>query len=220
MIGDVSDTYDQTSGKRGVIEHQDLSVDCAGLVHIMYYENRERSSSVWAGAEQDHAHSRLFHAVGPPGGPFVHHALGCYNSCRLVETADGRFHYFLTRGARGQAESVWYSTGCGPSVPAAAAAAAGSAVAAADPCWARHKLSAPVQLEGVGPLHHFFVSSPRAGGSIGAEIDCYWHGARESQPHEVMYGRLTPAAHASWCPYSESAQPAQGMETGLEQPRL
>ena len=91
-------------------------------------------------------------------------------------------HYLLTRGMRGSAESVWH--------------------AVSDPGeWGT--ISAPTQLPGCGPLHHLFVSSPRAGGTCEAEIDLYWTGApRPPDPavaacsEQAWYARLTPKPRA------------------------
>ena len=34
-------------------------IDRKGLVHILFFENRQLSGAVWAGSEQDAANSRL-----------------------------------------------------------------------------------------------------------------------------------------------------------------
>ena len=182
QIADVSDTLDEATGQRGNLDHQELMIDRKGLVHILFFENRQLSGAVWAGSEQDAANSRLFHSVGPAGGPFETWCLGSYNSGRLYETLDGRMHYLLTRGMRGSAESVWHAV----SEPGV---------------WGT--ISAPAQLPGCGPLHHLFISSPRAGGSCEAEIDLYWTGApRPPDPavaacsEQVWYARLTPKPRA------------------------
>ena len=170
VISDVSDTFTPADGTRGTTEQQDLLLDDQGRVHLMYFENRERVTSVWAATGQDHANSRLFHAMGPPGGPFAHRCLGSYNSGRLHQSPDGRMHFLMTRGRRGAAKELYYAVG--------------------EP-WG--KISEPVPLEMPGRFWHAFVSTRRAGGTPTSYLDCYWTGAYESKSNEVWYGRLTPA---------------------------
>lgn len=171
VVADVSDTFDEIEGTRGTVDHQDLFVDAEGLVHLIYFENRQLSREVWAATGQDSSQSRLYHAVGSPGGPFQSWCLGAFNSGRLYQTLDGRFHYLLTCGRRGSANSIWYASG-----------------ESGD--WGR--ISDPVQLSGIGPLWHLSVSSVRSGASIEAEIDCYWTGPFGGNSNEVYFGRLTP----------------------------
>lgn len=171
VVSDLRDTFDAATGARGTTDHQDLLVDDEGLVHLVYYENRQRSRQVWAGTDQDPAHSRLYHAVGPPGGPYRAWCLGAFNSGRLYEAADGRFHYFLTFGRRAAAQRVCYAVG--------------------EPGdWGR--ISAPVPLAGAGPLWHFFVNAARSGGTRAAVVDAYWTGPLGGNSNEVFYGCLTP----------------------------
>ena len=193
VVSDVSDTFDGNA--RGTTDHQDLTLDAQGRVHLTYYENRQPSTTVWAGQGQDPADSEVYHAVGGPGGPFAHFRLGKgFNSCRVCQTPDGRFHYLMTRGGRGKAEGLWYATG-------------------EDGGWDR--ISEPVPLEMPGrfwyfstsrtqaggtptPVErpsrfwHFFTSTTRAGGTRMPFIDGYWTGAYQENSNEVWYGRLTP----------------------------
>jgi hypothetical protein len=171
VVSDVADTYHEASGARGTTDHQELFVDAEGLVHLTYYENRQPSTTVWAGRGQEAADSRLYHAVGPPGGPFQAWCLGAFNSGRLYQTPDGRLHYLLTRGLRAAAESVWYAVGD---------AGDGS------------RISEPVRLDGVGPLWHLFVNAVRAGGTRADVIDAYWTGPHGGNSNEVFYGCLRP----------------------------
>lgn len=168
VVSDVSDTF--AEGKRGTTEQQDLLLDAEGRVHLLYFENRQPSGTVWAATGQDQAASRLYHAVGEPGGSFTHFCLGNYNSGRLYQTPDGRMHYLLTRGRRGDAESLWYAVGSED--------------------WA--SLSEPVQLEVPTRFWHFFTNTTRAGGTCAPFIDCYWTGAYQKNSNEVWYGRLDP----------------------------
>lgn len=171
VVSDVSDTFDEQTGARGTTDHQELFVDAAGLVHLLYYENRQPSREVWAATGQDVANSRLYHAVGPPGGPFRHWCLGAYNSGRVCETPDGRLHYLLTRGRRAAAETVDYAVG--------------------DPgTWDR--ISKPQPLDGLGPFWHLSISPTRAGASLADVVDAYWTGPLGGNSNEVFYGRLTP----------------------------
>ena len=169
VISDVSDTFDGTA--RGTTDHQDLMLDMEGRVHLTYYENRQPVTTVWAGMGQDSGNSLLYHAVGDPDGPFTHFCVGNFNSGRLYQGPDGRVHYFLTRGKRGNAEGVWYAVG------------------EADR-WDR--VSEPVRLEMPSRLWHFFTNTTRAGGTRAPFVDCYWTGASQQNSNEVFYGRLTP----------------------------
>ncbi len=169
VISDVSDTFDGRA--RGTTDHQGLMMDMRGRVHLTYYENREPSTTVWAGRGQDPGNSLLYHAVGGPGGPFSHFCLGNFNGGRVYQGPDGRFHYFLTRGGRGNAEGVWYAVG-------------------EDGGWDR--ISEPVQLDMPSRLWHFFTNTTRAGGARSPFVDCYWTGASQENSNEVYYGRLTP----------------------------
>ncbi len=168
VVSDVSDTF--AGGKRGTTEQQDLLVDAEGRVHFVYFENRQPSSAVWAATGQEQSASRLYHAVGEPGGPFTHFCLGNYNSARLYQTPDGRMHYLLTRGRRGDAESLWYAAGTED--------------------WSH--ISEPVQLELPSRFWHFFINTARAGGTRTPFIDCYWTGAYQQNSNQVWYGRLDP----------------------------
>ena len=170
FISDVSDTYTPADGARGTTEQQDLLVDADGLVHLIYYENRQRAKTIWAGKGQDHCHSRLYHAVGPPGGPFRHFCLGSYNSGRLYQGPDGRMHYLLTRGRRGAAEELYYAVDLD-----------------------QEQIREPLKLAMPGPFWHAFINTRRAGGTITPFIDSYWTGAYEAKSNEVWYGRLTPS---------------------------
>ncbi len=169
VISDVSDTFDGRA--RGTTDHQDLMMDMRGRVHLTYYENRQPAATVWAGRGQDPENSLLYHAVGGPGGPFKHFCLGNFNGGRVYQGPDGRFHYFLTRGGRGNAEGVWYAAG-------------------EDGGWDR--ISEPVQLDLPSRLWHFFTNTTRAGGARSPFVDCYWTGASQENSNEVYYGRLTP----------------------------
>jgi hypothetical protein len=168
VVSDVSDTF--AEGKRGTTEQQDLLLDAEGGVHLIYFENRQPSGTVWAATGQDQAASRLYHAVGEPGGSFTHFYLGNFNSGRLYQTPDGRMHYFLTRGRRGDAESLWYAAGTED--------------------WSR--ISEPVPLELPSRFWHFFTNTTRAGGTRAPFVDCYWTGAYRQNSHQVWYGRLDP----------------------------
>ena len=170
VISDVTDTFTPADGARGTTEQQDLLIDDQGQVHIIYFENRQRVTTVWAAMGQDHANSRLYHAMGPPGGPFAHRYLGSYNSGRLCQSPDGQMHFLLTKGRRGAAEELHYAVG--------------------EP-WGR--ISKPVPLAMPGRFWHVFVSTRRAGGTPTSFIDCYWTGAYENKSNEVWYGRLSPA---------------------------
>ncbi len=168
-ISDVSSTF--VEGARGTTEQQDLLLDRQGLLHLVYFANREPSREVWAGTGQDQRNSRLSHRVGPPGGPFEAVELGRYNSGRLYESLDGRMHYLLTRGRRGDAESLWYAR----SEPG---------------CW--DTMSEPVELPMPGRFWHVFTNTLRAGGTQTTAIDCYWTGASRGKSNEVWYGCLVP----------------------------
>jgi hypothetical protein len=168
VVSDVSDTF--AEGKRGTTEQQDLLIDAQGRVHLIYFENRQPSGAVWAATGQDQGNSRLYHAVGEPGGPFAHFCLGNFNSGRLYQTPDGRMHYLLTRGRRGDAESLWYAAGDGD--------------------WGC--ISEPVKLELPSRFWHFFTNTVRAGGTRAPFIDCYWTGAYQKDSNQVWYGRLDP----------------------------
>ena len=168
VVSDVSDTF--RDGARGTTEQQDLLLDAQGRVHLIYFENRQPSATVWAAMGQELSESRLYHAVGEPGGSLTHFCLGSFNSGRLYQTPDGRMHYLLTRGRRGDAESLWYAVGTGD--------------------WRR--ISQPVQLELPSRFWHFFTNTRRAGGTIVPFIDCYWTGAYQQNSHQVWYGRLDP----------------------------
>ena len=170
VISDVADTFTPADGARGTTEQQDMLLDDQGRVHLIYFENRQRVTTVWAAMGQDHANSRLYHAMGPRGGPFEHRCLGSYNSGRLHQSPDGRMHFLLTRGRRGAAEELHYAVG--------------------EP-WGR--ISEPVPLAMPGRFWHAFISTRRAGGTPTSSIDCYWTGAYESKSNEVWYGRLTEA---------------------------
>ena len=172
LVSDVSDTFDEDSGARGTTDHQELFADDEGLIHLVYYENRQPARGVWAATDQDPHNSRLYHAVGPPGGPFRAWCLGAFNSGRLCQTPDGRVHYLLTRGRRSAAESVWYAAG--------------------EPGdWGR--ISEPVKLEGIGPLWHLFLSSTRAGGTRAGVVDACWTGPFRGNSNEMFYGCLRPS---------------------------
>jgi hypothetical protein len=99
--------------------------------------------------------------------------MGNFNGGRVYETPDGRFHYFLTRGGRSNAEGVWYAAG-------------------EDGAWDR--ISEPVRLDMPSRLWHFFTNTTRAGGTHAPFVDCYWSGPSEQNSNEVFYGRLTPPA--------------------------
>lgn len=166
VVSDVSDTF--AAGKRGTTEQQDLLLDADGRVHLIYFENRQPSDTVWAATGQDHTASRLYHAVGEPGGPFTHVCLGNFNGGRLYQTPDGRMHYLLTRGRRGDAESLWYAAGAGD--------------------WSH--ISKPVPLELPSRFWHVFINTTRVGGTRAPFVDCYWTGAYQQNSHQVWYGRL------------------------------
>jgi len=168
VVSDVCDTF--VDGARGTTDQQDLMLDADGLLHLVYYENRQPSREVWAGNGQDQANSRLYHAVGPPGGPFATWCLGAFTSGRVCQTADGRFHYFLTHGRRGAAESLWYAAG-------------------APGAW--DAIGEPVRLDLPGPFWHAFASATRAGGSSEQDLDLYWTGAYQADSNRAWYGRLT-----------------------------
>lgn len=169
VVSDLSDTV--AGPARGTTEQQDLLLDDQGLVHLLYYENRDPAITVWAGEGQDQAHSRLYHAVGKPDGPLRHWCLGTYNGGRVVQGADGRFHYLLTRGRRGKAEELWYAVG-------------------EEGEWGR--ISAPVRLDLPSRFWHLFLSTVRAGGTRAEVLDCYWTGAYQGNSQQVWYGRLQP----------------------------
>ena len=167
VISDVSDTF--VGLARGTTEQQELLVDTAGRVHLFYYENRDSSTTVWAGEGQDARHSALYHAVGTPGGPWQHWCLGTYNGARLYQDASGRWHYLLIRGRRGKAEELWHATG-------------------ADGAWGR--LTAPVRLDVPTRFWHVFANSHRAGGGCEPELDCYWTGAYQENSQQLWHGRV------------------------------
>jgi len=169
VISDVADTYNPADGGRGTTEQQDLLIDDEGLVHLIYFENRQVAHTIWASSGQDVQHSQLYHAVGPPEGPFEHFCLGSFNSGRLYQTADGYMHYLLTRGRRGAAQELWYARGTTGD-------------------WAH--ISAPVKLEMPAPFWHLYINTQRTGGTQVPFIDCYWTGAYENNSNEVWYGRL------------------------------
>lgn len=174
VMSDVSDTFSEPpagDGARGTTDQQDLFLDREGLLHFVYYENRQPSREVWAGTGQDAANSRLYHAVGPPGGPFKTWCLGNFNSGRLYQTPDGRLHYFLTFGRRAAAQSLWY-----------AVSEAGQ--------W--HCISEPVKLQTGGGFWHFFVNMKRTGGTCVDWVDGYWTGPLGGNSNEVFYGKMTP----------------------------
>lgn len=168
VVSDVSDTL---AGKsRGNTENEDLLVDRKGRAHLLYLVNRQPSATTWAGVGQDRAGDELYHAVGPAGGPFVHHRVGAFSRGRLYQTPDGRLHYLLTRGEWSNFE-LYYATGdeeCGS------------------------PLSEPVRLPTPSPIDHIFVNSTRAGGTPSPEIDCYFTGPYPGRTNRVWYGRLQP----------------------------
>ncbi|NKB66129.1 MAG: hypothetical protein GKR89_03625 [Candidatus Latescibacteria bacterium] len=168
-ISDVSDT--NQNGARGTTEQQDLLFDTQGRVHLIYFQNRQPATTVWASQGQDLENSRLYHAVGPPGGPFEHFCLGNYNSGRLYQSPDGRLHYLLTKGRRGAAQQVHYAVG-------------------QDDDWAH--ISKPFRLRLPGPFWHLSINTPRAGGTRAPVIDCYWTGPYGGNSNQVWYGCLTP----------------------------
>jgi len=167
VVSDVSDTF--CGGERGTTEQQDLMLDEEGNVHLIYFENRQPSSAVWAGTEQDCRESRLFHAVGELGGTFEHYCLGNFNSGRLYQGLDGRMHYLLTRGLRSDAESLWYAVG-----------EAGK--------W--DAISEPVRLSMPSRFWHLFINTVRAGGTRVPFVDCYWTGPYRGESNQVWYGKL------------------------------
>ncbi len=174
VMSDVSDTFAEPpagDGSRGTTDQQDLFLDGDGQLHFVYYENRQPSREVWAGTGQDAANSRLYHAVGPPGGPFQTWCLGNFNSGRLYQTPDGRLHYFLTFGRRGAAQSLWY-----------AVSETGR--------WDR--MSEPMKLDTGGGFWHFFTNIKRTGGTCVDWVDGYWTGPSGGNSNEVFYGRLKP----------------------------
>ena len=173
VVSDVSDTYVLADGARGTTEQQDLFIDDEGLLHLIYFENRQPTKTIWASMGQDLEHSRLYHAIGPPGGPCEHFCLGNFNSARIYQTPDRRLHYLLTRGRRGAASELHYAVG-----------------AAGD--FAR--ISQPAILQMPSPFWHLYINTRRAGGTQAPFIDCYWSGAYTVNSNEVWYGRLTPAA--------------------------
>jgi hypothetical protein len=173
VLSDVSDTFKSPpdgDGSRGTVDQQDFFLDSEGILHFIYYENRQPSREVWAGTGQDASDSRLYHAVGRPGGPFQTWRLGAFNSGRLYQTPDGRMHYFLTFGRRSAAESLWHAV----SEPGQ---------------WDR--ISQPVQLDTGGGFWHFFTGMRRAGSAVSDSIDGYWTGPIGGNSNEVFYGRLT-----------------------------
>jgi hypothetical protein len=170
VVSDLSDTV--AGPARGTTEQQDLLLDDQGLAHLLYYENRDPSTTVWAGEGQDQAQSRLYHAVGTPDGPLRHWCLGTYNGGRVVQGVDGRFHYLLTRGRRGKAEELWYAVG-------------------EEGSWGR--ISAPMRLDLPSRFWHLFLSTVRAGGTRSEVLDCYWTGAYQENSQQVWYGQLQPA---------------------------
>ena len=170
-ISDVTDTYDPADGGRGTTEQQDLWADEQGLIHLVYFVNRQRAKTVWASSGQDWHQSRLYHAVGPAGGPFEHFCLGNFNSGRLYQTPDGTMHYLLTRGRRGAAEELCYARGRPGD-------------------WS--KISEPVKLKTPSPFWHLYTNTRRAGGTQAPFIDCYWSGPYQGESNKVWYGKLTP----------------------------
>lgn len=174
VMSDVSETFSEPptgNGSRGTTDHQDIFMDQEGLLHFLFYENRQTTREVWAGMGQDVKNSRLYHSVGPPDGPFETFCLGNFNSGRLYQTPDGRVHYFLTHGARNASQSLWYAVG-----------EAGQ--------WGR--ISEPVQLNTEGEFWHFFVNTQRAGGTCVDWVDGYWTGPLGKNSNEVFYGKLRP----------------------------
>ena len=169
VISDVSATYQD--GARGTTEQQDLLLDDQGRLHLIYFANRQPAKTVWASTGQDLDNSRLYHAVGPPGGPFEHLCLGTYNSGRLYQTPDGRLHYLLTRGRRGAARELHYAVATG-----------------ADST----RISKPFRLPLPGPFWHVYTNTRRAGGTQAPCIDCYWSGPHGGNSNQVWYSRLTP----------------------------
>ena len=170
VISDVSDTYED--GARGTTEQQDLLLDDAGSIHLIYFENRQPVRTVWASEGQDPGKSRLYHAVGEPGGALRHFCLGNFNSGRLYQGMDGNMHYLLTRGRRGAATELWYSVG----------------VAGDWGC-----ISRPVRLAMPTPFWHLYINTRRAGGTLAPFIDCYWTGPYQGKSNEVWYARLQVA---------------------------
>jgi hypothetical protein len=168
-ISNVSDTFDEAAGTRGTTDHQDLLVDDDGAVHLLYYENRQPSGSVWAGTDQHDDEARLYHAWRRPGEGFRHTCLGHYHGGRLHRDASGRLHALLISGRRSAARAVHH--------------------ALLDDGGER--MSTPTGLDGLGPLWHLFVASRRAGSAPGPGLDLYWTGPLGGNSNELFYGHLT-----------------------------
>jgi hypothetical protein len=109
VISDVSDTFDGKAA-RGTTSNEDMLVDRKGRVHFLYMINRQPGTGTWPSEKQDRGQDALYHAVGPPGGPFRSYLLGNFSRGRLYQTRDGRLHYLLERGEWFHFD-LWYAVG-------------------------------------------------------------------------------------------------------------
>ena len=126
------------------------------------------ATTLWPSQGQDRARDELYHAVGPPGGPFKLYLLGNFSRGRIHQTVDGRIHYLMTRGQWFDFE-LWYARGDEDRPD---------------------RISQPIRLNTPTNIDHVFVNSTRAGGVPDQFVDCYWTGPYPGHTNKIYYGRV------------------------------
>lgn len=170
VVSDVSDTFDGKT-RRGTTGNEDMMIDRKGRVHFLYLINRTPVPGIWPFLEgDDRKKDELYHAVGPPGGPFKHYLLGNFSRGRLYQSKDGRIHYLLNRGQWFQFD-LYYAVGEEDRFD---------------------QISEPVRLETPTKIDHVFVNTTRAGGTVTDSIDCYFTGPYPGQTNRIWYGHIAP----------------------------
>jgi hypothetical protein len=167
IVSDVSDTFDGKDA-RGNTENEEMLVDRKGRVHFLYMINTTPARGTWP--ETAPEKNVLYHAVGPPGGPFKSYRLGNFSRGRLYQSPDGPLHYFLERGQWFH-HDLWYAVGGEDEFD---------------------RISEPIHLETPSKIDHIFVNATRAGGTPTDTIDCYFTGPYPGHTNKIWYGRLTP----------------------------
>jgi hypothetical protein len=170
VVSDVSDTFDGKTA-RGNTSNEDFLIDRKGRVHFLYQVNRMPGTGTWSSEKQDRTQDELYHAVGPPGGPFKSYRLGNFSRGRLYQTKNGRLHYLLERGAW-FAFDLYYATGSENDFT---------------------RISEPIRLETPTKIDHIFVNAARTGGTPTEFIDLYFTGPYPGQTNKIWYGKITPA---------------------------
>lgn len=164
VISDLSPTWNGPA--RGATGQEDLFIDRKGRVHLLFWANPVPATGAWAA--RNSAYDLLYHLVGPAEGPFACYRLGHFSRGRLGQTADGRMHYLLTRQIEGGA-GVWHAE---------------SAEDVFDTMREPARVDLPL------PMDHFFVNTPRAGGTLSDTLDLYFTGGGSGGTKHIWYANL------------------------------